>query len=79
MGERGQKAAVGCVLREVFDVYAATVCLTRSICVPNGIAERTAQQGQVYSRLLLCFFLEVSEWRCKSCWMVPCLRRDLFH
>jgi len=53
VGDRGQKAAVGCVLRQVFDVCAAAVCLTRSVCFPNGMAGCLAQQGQVYSRLLL--------------------------
>lgn len=55
------------------------LCQTRSACVPHGMAGCPAQQGQVCSMLLLCFFLENPERRCKSCWMVPCLRRDLFH
>lgn len=44
MWERGP---VGCDLRQVFDVYAATVCLTRSVLCPtwHGLVPNPAGSG----------------------------------
>lgn len=73
----GERGPVGCFSRQVFDVYAAAVCLTRSVLCPKWLGAQPSRVRYIPDSLL-CFFLEDLE-RCKSCWMALCLRRDLFH